>query len=118
MGGRARQQNHGHRPDVLAQAVLEIRPGSTLGFGPPIDDGFYYDFILSEPLSEEDFPAIEKKMKFIIKQNQRFEREDMSRDEAMARLDAMGEPYKREYAESLFDDKGIEQLTFYQNFIT
>ncbi|MDP6942573.1 MAG: threonine--tRNA ligase [Myxococcota bacterium] len=100
---------------VLAQAVLEIRPGSTLGFGPPIDDGFYYDFILSEPLSEEDFPAIEKKMKFIIKQNQRFEREDLSRADAMARLDAMGEPYKREYAETLFDDKGIEQLTFYQN---
>ena len=100
---------------VLAQAVLELRPGSTLGFGPPIDDGFYYDFILSEPLSEEDFPAIEKKMKFIIKQNQRFEREDLTRADAMARLDEMGEPYKREYAESLFDDKGIEQLTFFQN---
>jgi len=100
---------------VLAQAVLELRPGSTLGFGPPIDNGFYYDFILPEPLSEEDFPQIEKKMKFIIKQNQRFEREDLSRADAMARLDEMGEPYKREYAETLFDDKGIEQLTFYKN---
>ena len=61
---------------VLAQAVLELRPGSTLGFGPPIEDGFYYDFVLSEPLSEADFPAIEKKMKHIIKQGQRFEREE------------------------------------------
>ena len=47
---------------ILAQAVLELRPGSTLGFGPPIADGFYYDFILSEPLTEEDFPELEKRM--------------------------------------------------------
>src|SRR5690606_16464702 len=55
---------------VLAQAVLQLRPGSTLGFGPPIADGFYYDFILSAPLSEEDFPEIEKRMRHIIKQRQ------------------------------------------------
>jgi threonyl-tRNA synthetase len=100
---------------IMAQAVLDIRPGSTLGFGPPIDDGFYYDFILSEPITEEDFPAIEKKMKHIIKQNQLFEREDLPRAEAMARLEEMGEPYKQEYANELFDNQGIENLTFYQN---
>ena len=55
---------------VLAQAVLEVRPDSKLGFGPPIDDGFYYDFILTSPITEEDFKEIEKKMKHIIKQNQ------------------------------------------------
>ena len=44
---------------VLAQAVLEMRPGSTLGFGPPIRDGFYYDFILSSPITDEDFPDLE-----------------------------------------------------------
>ena len=48
---------------VLAQAVLELRPGSTLGFGPPIGDGFYYDFILSEPITEEDFPELTRRMK-------------------------------------------------------
>lgn len=100
---------------VLAQAVVELRPGTTLGFGPPIDDGFYYDFILSEPLTEEDFPAIEKKMKFIIKQRQAFDSEDLPYDAAMARLDEMGEPYKREYAEDLFSKHGIENLTFYSN---
>jgi threonyl-tRNA synthetase len=100
---------------VLAQAVLELRPGSTLGFGPPISDGFYYDFILSEPLTEEDFPELEKKMKQIIKQGQKFEREELPRDQAMQRLAEMNEPYKREYAEELFDKKGIEQLTFYRN---
>ena len=50
---------------VLAQAVLELRPNSTLGFGPPIADGFYYDFILSEPIIESDFPELERRMKRI-----------------------------------------------------
>ena len=63
---------------VMAQAVLEMRPGSTLGFGPPIGDGFYYDFILSEPLTEEDFPDLTRRMKKIIKKGQRFDREELS----------------------------------------
>ncbi|MFT4622562.1 MAG: threonyl-tRNA synthetase [Myxococcota bacterium] len=100
---------------VLAQAVLQLRPGATLGFGPPIDNGFYYDFILPEPFTEDDFPAIERAMKQIIKRGQAFEREDLPRAEAFARLDEMGEPYKREYAETLFADKGIDALTFYRN---
>jgi threonyl-tRNA synthetase len=100
---------------VLAQAVLELRPGSTLGFGPPIADGFYYDFILTEPLTEEDFAAIEKGMKQIIKKGQAFEREDLDQDAAFARLAEMNEPYKREYAEDLFANKGIDKLTFYRN---
>lgn len=100
---------------VLAQAVLELRPGSTLGFGPPIADGFYYDFILSEPITEEDFPKIEKRMKQIIKQGQAFEREELPIDEALARIDEMGEPYKREYAVELIEKKGLETLSFYTN---
>jgi len=100
---------------VLAQAVLELRPGSTLGFGPAISDGFYYDFILSEPLTEEDFPAIEKKMKFIIKQGQAFESEELGPDAALARIDEMNEPYKREYAEELLTRDGVDTLTFYKN---
>ena len=100
---------------VLAQAVLELRPGTTLGFGPPIKDGFYYDFVLSEPINEEDFPAIEKKMKHIIKQGQAFEMDKLPREEAFARLQEMGEPYKAEYARELFDKQGIDGLTFYRN---
>ncbi|MCA9514555.1 MAG: threonine--tRNA ligase, partial [Myxococcales bacterium] len=100
---------------VMAQAVLQLRPGSTLGFGPPIADGFYYDFVLSEPITEEDFPEIEKRMKHIIKQNQEFTREELPRAEAFARLDAMGEPYKREYAGELFEKKNLETLSFYTN---
>ncbi len=101
---------------VLAQAVLSIRPGSTLGFGPPIGDGFYYDFILSSPLNDEDFPAIEAKMKEIINHKEVcFEREELVYDDAMARLDQMNEPYKKQYAQELFDKKGIEKLTFYRS---
>ncbi len=91
---------------VLAQAVLKLRPGATLGFGPPIADGFYYDFILPEPLTESDFPALEKAMKQIIKQGQDFEREELSAADALARIDEMGEPYKKEYAQELIGKSG------------
>ncbi len=100
---------------VLAAAVLELRPGSTLGFGPPIEDGFYYDFLLSAPITEEDFPAIEAAMKkFLTKGTLPFEREELPREAAMERLGAMQEPYKAQYASELFDKKGIERLTFYK----
>lgn len=100
---------------VLAQAVLDMRPGTKLGFGPAIDDGFYYDFILSEPLSEEDFPELEKRMKTIIKANQKFEREDLPLDDAFQRIADMGEPYKAEYAKELAEKHGFDSLSFYKN---
>ena len=100
---------------VLAQAVLDMRPGSTLGFGPPIEDGFYYDFILSEPLTEDDFPALEQRMRRILKKGQRFYREELPVRDAFARLDEMREPYKREYAAELVDRGALDSLTFYRN---
>ncbi len=100
---------------VLAQAVLQLRPGSTLGFGPPIADGFYYDFILSAPISEDDFPELEKRMRHIIKQGQPFEREDLAPAEALARIEAMKEPYKREYAAELVEKRGLPTISFYKN---
>jgi threonyl-tRNA synthetase len=101
---------------VLAQAVLKLRPGSTLGFGPPVDDGFYYDFVLSQPLSEEDFPEIEKAMRHIIKQQQAFSCEELPAEQALARIQSeMREPYKMEYAKELIEKQGISELTFYKN---
>jgi len=100
---------------IMAQAVLEIRPGSKLGFGPAISDGFYYDFILSSPVTSDDFKEIEKKMKNIIKQKQVFEKEELSFDDSMARLGEMGEPYKQEYAKDLFEQQSLDHLTFYKN---
>lgn len=100
---------------VMAQAVLEMRPGTKLGFGPPIDNGFYYDFILSEPLQDSDFKELEKRMRKIINQDQEFTEENLSKEDAMARLDDMGEPYKREYAEELFATRDMDTLRFYRN---
>ena len=100
---------------VMAQAVLEMREGTTLGFGPPIDDGFYYDFILPEPLAEADFPELERRMRRILKKGERFYREEVPVQEAYARLAAMGEPYKREYAAELVAKGGLETLSFYRN---
>ena len=100
---------------VMAQAGLEMREGSTLGFGPPIADGFYYDFVLSEPLTEKDFPELERRMRRILKKGQRFYREELPVEEGYRRLDEMGEPYKREYAEELVEQQGLERLAFYRN---
>ena len=100
---------------VLAQAVLQYRPGSKLGFGPPISDGCYYDFILSDSISEEDFPKIESLMRKIIKKDQRFYREEVSLSEAYQRLDEMEEPYKRSYAEELAEKQSLDELYFYRN---
>ncbi len=100
---------------VLAQAVLEMRPGSLRGFGPPIDDGFYYDFVLSEPIGPDDFGELEKRMRHILKRNQKFEREDLSLPDALARLNEMGEPYKAEYAEELAQKHNLTELGFYES---
>lgn len=86
---------------VLAQAVQDGFPGTKLGIGPPIKDGFYYDFDVAEPFTPDDLKGLEKKMKQIIKSGQRFSRRVYaSKDEARAEL--AGEPYKLE----LIDDKG------------
>jgi threonyl-tRNA synthetase len=98
---------------VLAQAVLEIRPGSKLGFGPPIDDGFYYDFILSSPIGESDFHELENRMRRIIQAKADFIREEIPVDAALKRLGEMGEPYKAEFARELAEKRGETKISFY-----
>ena len=98
---------------VLAQAVLEIRPDAKLGFGPPIDSGFYYDFDLTEPLSTEDLPMLEKRMRQIIKKGQVFEREELGHDEMVERLDQDNQGYKIEQVEDLSAQN--ETLSLYRN---
>ena len=77
---------------VAAQATQKIFPAAKLGIGPPITDGFYYEFDVPEPFKPEDLEAIEKEMVSIIKSRQRFSRRVVSRDEAMVEL--AGEPFK------------------------
>ena len=100
---------------IMAQAVQQIQPDAKLGFGPPIDDGFYYDFILSEPLTEENFKDIEKRMQKIIKSNQEFVEENLPVEEAYARIKAMNEPYKLEYAKELVEKGNLDSLRFFTN---
>lgn len=103
---------------ILAQAVLQIRPDAKLGFGPPIDNGFYYDFDFgTNPISETDLKEIEEKMGKIIKERQQFERSEMTVTEAVEMLKTSGQHYKAEYAQELAD-KGLAvngKLSFYKN---
>jgi threonyl-tRNA synthetase len=79
---------------VLAQAVQDLFPEAKLGIGPPIENGFYYDFDVAQPFGPDDLKKIEGRMRAIVKQGQRFSRRAVS-DEA-ARAELAGEPYKLE----------------------
>ena len=79
---------------VLAQAVQDLFPEAKLGIGPPIENGFYYDFDVAQPFGPDDLKKIEQRMRAIVKQGQRFSRRAVS-DEA-ARAELAGEPYKLE----------------------
>ncbi|TXL62933.1 threonine--tRNA ligase [Aeromicrobium terrae] len=79
---------------VMAQAVQELFPEAKLGIGPPITDGFYYDFDVPEPFTPEDLAAIETRMRKIVKEGQKFDRREISDDDARAELS--DEPYKLE----------------------
>ena len=101
---------------VMAQAVQALFPGTKLGFGPPVDDGFYYDFILPKQINDTDLPAVEAKMREIIALGQTFSFEDLSIEAALARIESqMGEPFKAEYARELANKKGLQELRFYAN---
>ncbi|MCO1578716.1 threonine--tRNA ligase [Crossiella sp. SN42] len=106
---------------VLAQAVQELFPEAKLGIGPPVKDGFYYDFDVARPFTPDDLAALEKRMKQIIKGAQRFSRRVFgSQEEAKAEL--AGEPYKLELVDIKSDvdtsevmEVGGGELTIYDN---
>ncbi|WP_188837829.1 threonine--tRNA ligase [Flexivirga endophytica] len=108
---------------VLAQAVQQINPDAKLGIGPPITDGFYYDFDVETPFTPEDLKALEKAMQKIINEGQTFQRREISDDDARAEL--ASEPYKLELiglkskagdaAEGADAEVGEGGLTIYDN---
>jgi len=108
---------------VLAQAVQQLFPEAKLGIGPPIRDGFYYDFDVARPFTPDDLASIEKRMQEIVKSGQRFSRRVVSEDEARAEL--ADQPYKLELiglkggasADELGDimEVGGAELTIYDN---
>ena len=79
---------------VLAQAVLRLYPGAKYAIGPPIEDGFYYDFEVAAPFTPEDLERIEAEMRAIVAENQRFERSEPGRDAALETF--VDQPYKLE----------------------
>jgi threonyl-tRNA synthetase len=83
---------------LLAEAVLRLHPGVKIAIGPPIADGFYYDFEFPEPISEDDLAAIEEEMRREISEGRSWMREEISREDAVARFEAESQPYKVELA--------------------
>ncbi len=107
---------------VAAQAMQDLHADAKLGIGPPITDGFYYDFLLEEPLTPDDLKAVQKKMVSIIGEKQRFVRRAVSDEEAVAEL--ADEPFKLELVQlkgNASDDDGSSvevgagELTIYDN---
>jgi threonyl-tRNA synthetase len=84
---------------LLAEAVLRLHPGVKIAIGPPIADGFYYDFEFPEPISEDDLAAIEEEMRREVAEGRTWAREDTSRDDAVARFEAESQPYKVDLAQ-------------------
>ena len=102
---------------VMAQAVCDLFPGARYAIGPPIEDGFYYDFELPDGarFSDADLGRIEARMREIVGENQPFVREELSRDEGLARFS--DQPFKVEIIEGVDPDEGAEgtAVSVYRN---
>ena len=96
---------------IMAQAIKRLYKDVKLAIGPSIDEGFYYDFDIEKPFSEEDFAKIEEEMKKIIKEDLAIERFSLPRKEAVALMEEIKEPYKVELIEDLPEG---EELSFYK----
>ncbi|MGH2651369.1 MAG: threonine--tRNA ligase, partial [Actinomycetota bacterium] len=100
---------------VMAQAVCDVWPGARYAIGPPVEDGFYYDFELPQALSPDDLEKIEARMAEIVADDQPFVREELSREEALERF--ADQRYKREVIEGLDESEGAgsDRVTVYRN---
>ena len=101
----------------MATAVIELWPGTRVSIGPPIADGFYYDFEFPAgvTLSEHDLPALEEKMREHVRAREVFTREDVTTGQALARFRDEDQPYKVELIEDLVRDAGAETVSLYTN---
>ena len=102
---------------MLAAAVMELYPGVKISIGPPIENGFYYDFEFPEGvrLSEADFDAIEKRMAAHIAADEHFAREDIPVAAALERFEREHQDYKVELIEDLVANEGVETVSLYTN---
>jgi threonyl-tRNA synthetase len=102
---------------VLATAVLDLWPGTKVSIGPPIEQGFYYDFEFPEGFrpSDADLERIEDRMAFHIQADEPFDRSELAADDALKRFRAEDQPYKVELIEDLVRDQGVEMVSLYRN---
>ena len=102
---------------VLAAAVLDLYPGTKISIGPPIGDGFYYDFEFPEgvTVSDSDFEALEAKMREHVQADEPFTREDIPVAQALERFTAEDQDYKVELINDLVRDQGVETVSLYTN---
>ncbi len=100
---------------VLAQAVMKLWPDTKVTIGPPIETGCYYDFLFSKPISDADFPVIEKEMKKIIHQAQTFRCDELSVKDAIAFWKGKDQPFKVELIQDLEKNENVKMVTHYVN---
>src|ERR1700742_1620663 len=102
---------------VLAEAVLELYPGTKVSIGPPIADGFYYDFEFPPgvTITEADSPRIEEQMRRHVKADEPFERSEVTTAEAIDRYLREDQPYKVELIEDLVKNQGVKTVGMYKN---
>ena len=100
---------------VMAQAVCDLFEGAKYAIGPPIEDGFYYDFDLPDTLTPENLERIEARMREIVEEDQPFVREELTRDDALERF--AGQPYKIEIIAGVEEEEGAgaEAVSVYRN---
>ena len=96
---------------IMAQAIKRLYPNTKLTIGPSIDNGFYYDFDVKKPFSEEDLQKIEEEMKKIVKEDLKLEKYTLPREEAIKFMKEKEEPYKVELIEELPEG---EEISFYK----
>src|SRR6476661_7821279 len=97
---------------VMAEAILRLWPNAQLAYGPPLENGFYYDIALDAPISSNDFPRIEAEMAKIVAENRPFTRYELPCDKGMARLKEENNKYKVDNAERAIVG-GADKLSWY-----
>jgi threonyl-tRNA synthetase len=102
---------------VLAAAILDLYPGTKISIGPPIEDGFYYDFEFPDgvTVSEHDFERIEAKMREHVKADEKFTREDVAPAVALERFKGEHQDYKVELIQDLVSNNGVDSVSLYTN---
>ncbi|MEA2132841.1 MAG: threonyl-tRNA synthetase [Solirubrobacteraceae bacterium] len=102
---------------VLAAAVLDLYPGTKISIGPPIENGFYYDFEFPEgvTVTDADFEPLEAKMREHVKAGEEFVREDVTPDAARERFLGEGQDYKVELIDDLVSNNGVDSVSLYTN---